>query len=117
MYGKLREHGESKEKSARIANAAARSSRRTVEARGGKSPSYQDWSKDDLIKRAPGDRHQGAFHHEQGSADRHLAQPLKVSGPSRSDRRSPSWLMPGGPLRPGRPRIFTWRHLAPEHRR
>ena len=52
MYGKLREHGESKEKSARIANAAAGSSRRTVEARGGKSPSYQDWSKDDLIKRA-----------------------------------------------------------------
>ncbi len=52
MYGKLREHGESKEKSARIANAAANSSRRSVASKGGNSPSYQDWSKDDLIKRA-----------------------------------------------------------------
>ncbi len=52
MYSKLREHGESKEKSARIANAAANSSRRSVGSKGGKSPSYQDWSKDDLIKRA-----------------------------------------------------------------
>lgn len=52
MYSKLREHGESKEKSARIANAAAKSSRRSVGSKGGKSPSYQDWSKDDLIKRA-----------------------------------------------------------------
>ena len=51
-YGKLRKHGESKEKSARIANAAANSSRRSVGSKGGKSPSYQDWSKDDLIKRA-----------------------------------------------------------------
>ena len=52
MYGMLREHGESQEKSARIANAAANSSRRSVESKGGRSPSYQDWSKDDLIKRA-----------------------------------------------------------------
>ena len=52
MYSKLRERGDSKEKSARIANAAANRSRRSVGSRGGKSPSYQDWSKDDLIKRA-----------------------------------------------------------------
>ena len=52
MYSKLRERGDSKEKSARIANAAANSSRRSVGSKGGKSPSYQDWSKDDLIKRA-----------------------------------------------------------------
>lgn len=52
LYGKLREHGESEEKSARIANAAAKSSRRTVGVRGGQRPSYQDWSKDDLIRRA-----------------------------------------------------------------
>jgi hypothetical protein len=51
MYSKLRERGDSKEKSARIANAA-NSSRRSVGSRGGKSPSYQDWPKDDLIKRA-----------------------------------------------------------------
>ena len=51
-YRKLREHGESKEKSARIANASAGSSRSTVGRRGGKSPSYDDWSKEDLVKRA-----------------------------------------------------------------
>lgn len=51
-YQKLRESGNSKEKSARIANAAAGSSRRKVGSKGGRSPAYQDWSKDDLLKRA-----------------------------------------------------------------
>ncbi len=51
-YQKLRERGESKEKSARIANAAAGSSRRQVGKRGGESPSYEDWSKQDLLRRA-----------------------------------------------------------------
>ena len=51
-YRELRKHGESKEKSARIANASARTSRRAVAAKGGKSPSYQDLSKQDLLARA-----------------------------------------------------------------
>jgi hypothetical protein len=51
-YRELREHGESKEKSARIANASAGTSRRKVAAKGGKSGSYQDWSKADLVRRA-----------------------------------------------------------------
>lgn len=51
-YQKLRDKGESKEKSARIANAAAGSSRKQVGKKGGKSPSYDDWSKEDLVKRA-----------------------------------------------------------------
>jgi hypothetical protein len=51
-YRKLRDSGESKEKSARIANASAASSKSTVGRRGGKSPSYDDWSKQDLVKRA-----------------------------------------------------------------
>jgi hypothetical protein len=51
-YQKLREKGESKEKSARVANAAAGSSRRTVSAKGGRSPSCDDWSKADLVERA-----------------------------------------------------------------
>ena len=51
-YRKLRRKGESKEKSARIANAAASSSRRKVGSKGGKSPSYDEWSKADLVKRA-----------------------------------------------------------------
>jgi hypothetical protein len=51
-YQALRREGNSEEKSARIANAAAASSRKKVGAKGGKSPSYDDWSKDDLVKRA-----------------------------------------------------------------
>lgn len=51
-YTELRKHGASKEKSARIANAAASTSRKTVAAKGGQSGPYQDWSKADLVKRA-----------------------------------------------------------------
>jgi hypothetical protein len=51
-YQKLREQGESKEKSARIANAAAGSSRSAVGRKGGESPSYSEWNKEDLVKRA-----------------------------------------------------------------
>jgi hypothetical protein len=52
VYEKLRDEGNSKEKSARIANAAANSSRRAVGKKGGTSPSYDEWTKDDLQKRA-----------------------------------------------------------------
>jgi hypothetical protein len=51
-YQELRKRGESKEKSARIANAAAASSRHAVASKGGKSPAYTDWSKQDLLRRA-----------------------------------------------------------------
>ena len=51
-YQKLRDSGESKEKSARIANAAAGSSRSKVGRKGGTSGSYQDWSKQDLVQKA-----------------------------------------------------------------
>jgi hypothetical protein len=49
---RLREQGERKKKSARIANAAAGRSRREVGAGGGTSPAYAHWSKQDLLKRA-----------------------------------------------------------------
>jgi hypothetical protein len=52
LYEKLRDEGNSKEKSARIANAAASSSRSSVGRRGGSSPSYEDWSVSDLRNRA-----------------------------------------------------------------
>jgi hypothetical protein len=52
LYEKLRDGGASKEKSARIANASARSSRQSVSRRGGHSPAYEEWSKDELQKRA-----------------------------------------------------------------
>jgi hypothetical protein len=47
QYEALRDKGESKEKAARIANSGRSSSQK-----GGKSASYEDWSKDDLRKRA-----------------------------------------------------------------
>lgn len=52
LYEKLREEGNSKQKSARIANSAAGSSRHQVGSRGGKSAAYEDWTVDDLRKRA-----------------------------------------------------------------
>jgi hypothetical protein len=52
LYEKLRDEGNSKEKSARIANAAAAQGRSTVGARGGESGSYDDWTVADLRRRA-----------------------------------------------------------------
>jgi hypothetical protein len=51
-YQKLRDRGESKNKAARIANAAAASSPGKVGRKGGKSGTYDDWSKEDLVRRA-----------------------------------------------------------------
>jgi hypothetical protein len=51
-YQKLRRKGESKEKAARISNAAAAEGRSKIGRRGGKAGSYDDWSKADLQKRA-----------------------------------------------------------------
>jgi hypothetical protein len=48
QYEALRRQGESKEKAARIANSPRSSTGR----KGGKSPSYEEWSKEDLEKRA-----------------------------------------------------------------
>jgi hypothetical protein len=48
QYEALRKKGESKEKAARIANT----SRRSASRKGGKSGSYEDWSKEELTKRA-----------------------------------------------------------------
>jgi len=52
LYQELRDEGNSKEKSARIANEAASSSRSKVGRKGGESGSYDDWKVDDLRKRA-----------------------------------------------------------------
>lgn len=52
MYERLREEGNSKEKSARIANAAAAQGRDTVGARGGGSGDYEDMTKAELYERA-----------------------------------------------------------------
>ncbi|WP_435198504.1 DUF7218 family protein [Janibacter sp. GS2] len=52
LYERLRDEGDSKEKAARIANAAANSSRSQVGRRGGESGSYDDWTVADLTQRA-----------------------------------------------------------------
>ena len=52
LYESWRDEGNSKEKSARIANAAANTSRGAVGRKGGTSGDYDDWSKDNLVKRA-----------------------------------------------------------------
>lgn len=52
MYEALRKEGNSKEKSARISNAAAARGRKSVGKRGGESGSYEDWSVPELKKRA-----------------------------------------------------------------
>lgn len=52
MYEALRDEGNSKEKSARITNAAANTSRSEVGAKGGESGSYEDWTVDELHNRA-----------------------------------------------------------------
>ncbi|MGA8256343.1 MAG: Rho termination factor [Nocardioides sp.] len=51
-YEALRREGNSKEKSARIANAAAAEGSKTVGRRGGKAGSYDDWTVEHLRKRA-----------------------------------------------------------------
>jgi hypothetical protein len=47
QYEALRKQGASKEKAARIANTGRHASKR-----GGRSPAYEDWTKDDLYRRA-----------------------------------------------------------------
>ena len=51
-YERLRDEGASKSKAARIANATAASSRKSVGKKGGSSPAYEDWKRTDLEKQA-----------------------------------------------------------------
>lgn len=52
MYADLRKEGNSKEKAARISNAAAARGKSAVGRKGGKSGSYEDWTVPELKKRA-----------------------------------------------------------------
>ncbi len=52
LYEKLRDEGNSKEKSARIANAAANEGRSAVGERGGHAENYEDRTVDELRERA-----------------------------------------------------------------
>ena len=52
LYERLRDEGNSKEKSARIANASAARGRRAVASKGGRSGDYDDWTVARLRERA-----------------------------------------------------------------
>ena len=52
MYEELREDGASKEKAARISNAAANRGRSAVGRKGGKSGDYDNWTVEQLRRRA-----------------------------------------------------------------
>ncbi len=52
LYEELRQEGNSKEKAARIANAAAARGRSAVGRKGGKSGSYDEWTVTELKARA-----------------------------------------------------------------
>lgn len=52
MYKALREEGNSKEKAARIANAAHKQGRDTVGEKGGEHQEYEKWTVDELQDRA-----------------------------------------------------------------
>lgn len=52
LYEELREDGASKEKAARISNAAANRGRSAGGRKGGESGRYEDWTVDELKKRA-----------------------------------------------------------------
>lgn len=52
LYERLRDDGNSKQKSARIANAAAKTSRSEIGHKGGKAGDYDDWTVEQLRKRA-----------------------------------------------------------------
>lgn len=52
MYEELRKDGASKQKAARVSNAAAARGRSSVARKGGKSGDYEEWSVGDLKHRA-----------------------------------------------------------------
>jgi Rho termination factor, N-terminal domain. len=52
LYEKLRDQGDSKEKAARISNAAGTGSRSRIGKKGGEAGSYDDWTVPELKKRA-----------------------------------------------------------------
>ena len=52
LYEELRDDGASKEKAARISNAAAKEGRSSVGRKGGEHGDYDDWTVDDLRDRA-----------------------------------------------------------------
>ncbi len=76
LYEALRDEGNSKQKSARIANAAANTSRKAVGKKGGSSGDYDDWTVGGPAQAGRRDRRRGPVEHEEGRADQGAAQQL-----------------------------------------
>lgn len=75
MYEELRDDGASKEKAARISNAAAQKgrSKSSVGRKGGESGSYDDWTVPELRKRAK----EIGLHHYSGKKKSELINALR----------------------------------------
>ena len=86
LYEELRDEGASKEKAARIANAAAADGRSAVGSRGGTSGDYDDWTVDRLRKRAKELGILRLLRQAQGRTDLDAAQPLRWRSSSGSPR-------------------------------
>ncbi|MHA7304190.1 SAP domain-containing protein [Arthrobacter sp. TMN-49] len=52
LYAELRDDGASKQKAARISNAAAKEGRSALGRKGGKSPAYEEWTVAELRAKA-----------------------------------------------------------------
>lgn len=52
LYEKLRDEGDSKQKAARISNAAAKKGRSAIARKGGKAGDYEDWTVPELKSKA-----------------------------------------------------------------
>ncbi len=75
MYEALLEDGASKQKAARISNAAAKRGRSAVGRKGGESGDYEDWTVPQL-KKSQGDRPQGLLGQEKERTDLRSAELL-----------------------------------------
>src|SRR3954451_4937931 len=101
QYEALRKQGESKEKTAAIAN----SNRHSTAKKGGKSGSYDDWSKEDLQKRAGEIGIDGRSKMNKSELIDALPTHSTAAWSQKARRRPfvttrpPAGLEPGGPLR------------------
>ena len=110
MYEDLRKEGNSKEKAARISNAAAARGTKSVGRKGGKAGSYDDWSVADLKKRA---KELGVTGYSGLTKDKLIAK-LRNHRPSRRIRASSATRRSGasGALRSAPDRAQWRRHAS-----
>lgn len=72
LYEELRKGGASKEKAARISNAAANQSRSAIGEKGGSAGSYEDWTVTELRARAKELGLSGYSHQKKAELIEHL---------------------------------------------